>query len=86
MHEMSIAHEVCRIAREKMGEDGCARIVAVGLDVGDSSGIEADNLTFWLEILLSEAPFRRARPRVERVEGDVLRVSYLEVDDGDPED
>ena len=86
MHEMSIAFEVCRIARERVGEEGCGRIVEVGLDVGDASGVEADNLVFWLQILLSEAPFDRAHPSVRRVEGSVLRVSYLEVEDGNPED
>jgi Zn finger protein HypA/HybF involved in hydrogenase expression len=83
---MSIAHEVCRITRERVGAEGCERVVEVGLEVGNDSGIEADNLLFWLEILLTEPPFRLARPSIRRVPGDVLRVTHLEVEDGDPED
>jgi Zn finger protein HypA/HybF involved in hydrogenase expression len=86
LHEMSLAHEVCRIAQDRVGEEGCGRILEVGLEVGDDSGIEADNLLFWLEILLTEPPFRTARPSLCRVPGDVLRVTHLEVEDGDPED
>jgi hypothetical protein len=37
-------------------------------------------------VLLTSPPFRAAKPVIERVEGDVLRVSYLEVDDGRPDD
>jgi len=86
VHEMSLAYEVCRIARDQVGEGGCGRVLKVGLEVGDRSGIEADNLLFWLEILLTEPPFREARPSLRRVPGDVLRVTHLEVEDGDPED
>lgn len=86
MHEMSIAMEVCRITREQVGDEWCGRVLEVGLEVGDESGIEADNLLFWLEILLTEPPFHRARPGLRRVPGDVLRVTHLEVEDGNPED
>ncbi len=86
MHEMSIAQEVCRITQEKVGSEGCGRVVEVGLEVGDESGVEADNLLFWLEILLSEPPFAGARTAVQRVEGTALRVSYLEVRDADSSD
>ena len=86
MHEMSIAMEVCRITREKVGAEGCGAGVAVGLEVGDESGVEADNLLFWLEVLLGEPPFAGARPVIRRVTGNTLRVSYLEVKDGDSSD
>ncbi len=86
MHEMSIALEICRIVQEQAGEDGCASVVAVGLEVGEMAGVEVDNLSFWLEALLSDKPFRGARPRIDAVPGDVLRVTYLEVEDGNPED
>ena len=50
------------------------------------AGIEADNLEFCLEALLSSPPFTGAKPVIERLPGDVLRLSYLEVEDGDPDD
>jgi Zn finger protein HypA/HybF involved in hydrogenase expression len=83
---MSLAHEVCCIALGRVGRAGCGRVLKVGVDVGDQSGVEADNLLFWLEILLAEPPFKGATPIIHPQAGDVLRVSYLEVDDGGAED
>jgi Zn finger protein HypA/HybF involved in hydrogenase expression len=85
MHEMSIALEVCNIAEAHVPRDELDQIVEVGLEVGDAAGIEVDNLQFCLEALLSSPPFGQARPVIARVSGDVLRVSYLEVDDGRPD-
>ena len=85
MHEMSVAIEVCRIVETRVSE-AVGRVVTVGLDVGDDSGVEPDSLAFWLESFLSSPPFGSARPAIERVSGDVLRVSYLEVDDGSQDD
>lgn len=83
---MSIAQEIYRLTLERVGEDRCASVVGVGVEIGDDAGVEADNLLFWLEILLEDHPFRGARPHFHRVKGNVLRVSYLEVDDGGQED
>ncbi|MCJ7629262.1 MAG: hydrogenase maturation nickel metallochaperone HypA [Longimicrobiales bacterium] len=83
---MSLALEVCRITRERAGSGGCEKVSKVGIEVGDQSGVEADNLLFWLEILLAEPPFKGASPVVHPRKGDVLRVSYLEVEDGGKED
>jgi Zn finger protein HypA/HybF involved in hydrogenase expression len=86
MHELSVALEVCRIAEEQASPSPAHRIREVGLEVGDDSGYEPANLEFCLEALLSREPFGRAHPAIRRVSGDVLRVSYLEVDDGSPDD
>ena len=81
MHEMSIAMEVCRMAEEKLGP-ASPDLVVVGLEVGDDAGVEIDNLEFCLEVLLEQPPFLHAHPDISRVRGDVLRLSYLEIDDG----
>ncbi len=60
-----------------------ARVTAVGLDVGDRSGIEIDNFEFCLEALLGSSPFGNARPEIRRLEGDELSVTYVEVEDDD---
>jgi hydrogenase nickel incorporation protein HypA/HybF len=86
MHEMSIALEVCRIAEDQVGSAAAGRVVAVGLDVGEDAGVEVSSLEFCLESLLSTPPFRGAQPRITRLPGDVLRVSYVDVDDGRPDD
>ena len=83
---MGLAQEICRIARQEVGDEVCPHVVAVGLEVGDASGVEPDQLIFWLDILLREPPFDGARPVIDRTEGDTFRVTYLEVDDGDTKD
>ena len=86
MHEMSIALDVCRIAEERAGPGKVGQVVGIGLEVGDEAGVEIENLDFWLDVLLSHAPFRKAKAHIVPQRGDVLRVTYLEVDDDDPHD
>lgn len=85
MHEMSVAIEICRMAEERLGPDGSGRLRLVGLVVGDDAGLEPDNLSFCLDALLSQPPFGEARTRLNRCAGDVLRLDFLEVDDGNPD-
>ena len=84
MHELSIALDVCRIVEEHVGAEALARVTEIGLDVGDRAGIEIDNLEFCLEALLGAPPFGRAVPKIVRLDGDELRVTYLEVEDDGP--
>ena len=86
MHEMSVAMEVCRLAEERLSPAELPQLITVGLDVGDDSGLEPDNLLFCLEALLAAPPFHHARPDLTRCPGDVLRVTYLELDDDRPDD
>ena len=86
MHEMSVAMEVCRLAEERLSPAELPQLITVGLDVGDDSGLEPDNLLFCLEALLAAPPFHNARPDLTRCPGDVLRVTYLELDDDRPYD
>lgn len=86
MHEMSLALEVCRIAEGQVGLDRLPLVTEVGLLVGTDAGIEIENFRFCLEALLTAPPFVNAKPALERCSGDDLRVTYLEVDDGSPED
>jgi Zn finger protein HypA/HybF involved in hydrogenase expression len=86
MHELSVALEICRIAEQRLGEGDSQRLVTVGLDLGDESGLEPENLRFCLETLLSSPPFGAARPAITRLPGDALRVTYLEIEDGSQDD
>jgi Zn finger protein HypA/HybF involved in hydrogenase expression len=85
MHEMSMALEIGRIAEERLG-GGVAQLVTVAVDVGDEAGVEPANLEFCLDAVFSVPPFRGAKAAIQRCPGDVLRVAYLEVDDGSPDD
>jgi Zn finger protein HypA/HybF involved in hydrogenase expression len=84
MHEMSIAMEVARIAEEKLG-DAASQLISVAVEVGDEAGVEPANLEFCLEAVFATPPFVSATPQILRSTGDVLRVAYLEIDDGSPE-
>jgi len=74
------------MAEERLEAQQLGQLVSVGLEVGDQAGLEPDNLSFCLEALLAQPPFAGAMPVITRVRGDVLRLSYLEVDDGGPGD
>jgi Zn finger protein HypA/HybF involved in hydrogenase expression len=86
MHEMSVALEVCRMAEERIDAAALGGLRVVALQVGDDCGLEPDNLAFCLDALLTQPPFGSGRAQLHRCAGDVLRVDYFEVDDGDPDD
>ena len=72
------------MVEERLGSE-VPMLVEVGLEVGIDSGLEAENLKFCLETLLAQPPFRGARALIERPPGDVLRLAFMEIDDGHPE-
>lgn len=82
MHELSIAFDICRITEEHVGAGDLAGVLEVGVEVGVNAGIEIDSLEFCLEALLGAPPFGRGVPKIERLQGEELRVTYVEVDDG----
>ncbi len=86
MHELSVALEVCRMAEARLAPAERARLRRVGVLVGDASGIEPANLEFCLEALLSQPPFGRAVPSIQRAGGADLSLAFLQVDDGGPDD
>lgn len=79
---MSVALEILKIAEDRLGQDGLSDVVKVGLQVGDAAGVEIESLQFCLDVVLAAAPFGKAKAEIERVKGDVLRLRYLEVEDG----
>lgn len=78
MHELGIATDVARIARETAAGQGAARIVSLRLRVGAWSGVEPASLRFALETLsapgVCEAgdPLQGVRVDLERVEPEFL--------------
>lgn len=83
---MTIALEVCQTAERHVGVDQLPNVVEIGLDVGDDAGVVVDALEFCLQAALATPPFTGARPVISRMPGDVLRVTYVEIDDGRAQD
>ena len=86
MHELSLALEVCRLAGDVMAREHATSVRSIGVAVGADAGIELENFRFCLDALLLEPPFVGARAELQPVPGDVLRLSFVEVDDGRPDD
>ncbi|MBW7932523.1 MAG: hypothetical protein H3C62_02690 [Gemmatimonadaceae bacterium] len=80
VHELSLAVEIGRLAEARLGAS-VPRCVAVGVDVGVDSGVEPSALAFCLEAVLSDPPWTGARPVLNRADGDVLQVAWLEIED-----
>jgi Zn finger protein HypA/HybF involved in hydrogenase expression len=78
---MSVALEVCRLAEERVGSGTAGQITALGLEIGDQSGVEPSNLEFCLDVLLGHPPFRGAKVVLNLTPGDALRLDYIEIDD-----
>ena len=84
MHELSLALEVCRLAENAVYPADPARVVTVGVVLGDRSAVEPANFEFCLEALLQQPPFGHAVPSIVRTPGDDLRLDYVEVEDAGP--
>ncbi|HET7040954.1 MAG TPA: hypothetical protein VFI13_03000, partial [Gemmatimonadales bacterium] len=77
---------VCRLAEEVRERERGVVVRAIGVEVGDEAGIEVANFRFCLDALLAEPPLTGARAEILPARGDVLRLTYVEVDDGRPDD
>ncbi len=85
MHELSLALEVCRLAEEVLARERGVSVLGIGVLVGDDAGIEVENFRFCLDALLTEPPLAGARSELIPAPGDTLRLAYVEVDDGRPD-
>jgi Zn finger protein HypA/HybF involved in hydrogenase expression len=84
MHEMGVAIEICRLAEQHAGVARARLLSRVAVIVGDDAGIEPSSLEFCLGALLAQPPFAGAAVEIKRVNGDALRLEYLEIDDERP--
>ena len=86
MHELSLAIEIGRLVEDKLGAD-VARCRAVGVEVGETCGVEPSALEFCLEAVFSHPPWNGAKAVLSRPPGDIFQVTWFEIEDDDsPED
>ena len=73
------------MAGDVLEREGGIAVRAIGVEVGTDAGVELDNFRFCLDALLTEPPFVGARAELQRVSGDTLRLTFVEVEDGRPD-
>ncbi len=69
MHELSLAQSIAEIAQNAASANGKGRILAVGVRIGELSGVIVDSLTFCFAAITSGTP----------LEGVTLRVDHIPV-------
>jgi hydrogenase nickel incorporation protein HypA/HybF len=67
MHELSIAQSVVESALQQAKAHGGRRVLAVGVRVGDTSGVAADALSFCFEMTTKDTAMEGATLELERV-------------------
>jgi hydrogenase nickel incorporation protein HypA/HybF len=65
MHELSIASSILERAQRASEQNGNARVIKVGLRIGEISGVEPDALNFGFEALAKDTPMQGAVLEIE---------------------
>jgi hydrogenase nickel incorporation protein HypA/HybF len=65
MHELSIAGSILEIAQREVQARAGARLLAVGLRIGEWAGVEPDSLRFGFEILSRDTPAAGTELKIE---------------------
>ncbi|HRH81013.1 MAG TPA: hydrogenase maturation nickel metallochaperone HypA [Thiobacillaceae bacterium] len=69
MHEMSLAEGILQIVEDAARSQGFKRVKEVRLEIGALSGVEADALTFCLDVVLKGGVADGARVELEKLPG-----------------
>jgi hydrogenase nickel incorporation protein HypA/HybF len=85
MHELGIANSVLEAVQKEMARRPRARLTKVGLRIGEFSGVEESSLRFCFEVLVRDTEMRSAVLDIERGSRDELDLSYLEVEEDEPD-
>jgi hydrogenase nickel incorporation protein HypA/HybF len=85
MHELGIANSVIETVRKEMARRPRARVSKIGLRIGEFAGIDDSSLRFCFDVLVRDTEFRAASLDIERGPRDELDLSYLEVEEDEPD-
>jgi hydrogenase nickel incorporation protein HypA/HybF len=69
MHEMSIAESVLQIIEDTARIEGCARVKAVWLEIGQLAGVETESLRFCFDVVTRDSVARDARLEIVETAG-----------------
>jgi hydrogenase nickel incorporation protein HypA/HybF len=70
MHELSIAHSILSIAEKAAAANNNGVVTAVGLQIGELSGIETDSLAFAFSIIREGTRLHQAELKIELISGE----------------
>jgi hydrogenase nickel incorporation protein HypA/HybF len=76
MHELAVMHFLVEAVEESVSS---GRIRTVHLQIGEASGCEPGALVFCFEVATAGTRLEGAILEVERVQGDAVRITELEV-------
>ena len=66
MHEMSIAESVLQIIEDTAQAEGCARVKAVWLEIGQLAGVEKESLRFCFDVVTRDSVAQDAKLEMHR--------------------
>ena len=80
MHEVGIAASILDAVRIETARHAPARVVKVGVRIGQMAGIDRDSLAFSFEVLLPDSGLAPLELAVETGTADELEFCYLELE------
>jgi hydrogenase nickel incorporation protein HypA/HybF len=80
MHELGIAQEIIGIVEKELATRPPARVLAVGLRLGELSGVDSESLSFCFDCIKSGTSVESAELRIERTVADELDVAFIEME------
>ena len=69
MHEMSIAESVLQIIEDTARAEGCARVKAVWLEIGQLAGVEKESLRFCFDVVTRDSVAQDAKLEIIETAG-----------------
>lgn len=69
MHEITLAHEIIQIATKALPEGSQGNITAVGVQIGELSGIDRDTLSFAFSVSRDGTALQHAELQISLVGG-----------------
>lgn len=69
MHEMSIAESVLQIIEDSARAEGCAKVKAVWLEIGQLACVEKESLRFCFDVVTRDSVAQGARLEIIEIAG-----------------
>lgn len=81
MHEMGIASSVIEAVRAEAARRPGARVIRIGLRIGELAGVQRDSLSFCFEALTRQTELENTALEIEAASRDELDLTFLELEE-----